>query len=148
MNETCPSCQGSLKIKKYLDGNTAEMRCDKCHKSFKVTYEESERCFPRNITKFNWGAFLAWHLWGFANGQSLIAILGWILSFFSNIFPLIWLIYLGISIYLGFNGNRMSWEGKTWDSIDAFEKSQRRWTIFGMIMLFASIIYFLTIVLA
>jgi hypothetical protein len=42
----------------------------------------------------------------------------------------------------------MSWEGKTWDSIDAFEKSQRRWTIFGMIMLFASIIYFLTIVLA
>ena len=50
------------------------------------------------------------------------------------------IIFLFISIYYGINGNKKSWTGKNWISIEVFDRVQRRWNIAGILVLIIVIV--------
>lgn len=78
----------------------------------------------RNLTKWNWGAFGLYPIWGFFNGcwwAILIAIFGG--AFFGII----------INIIFGIYGTRWAWNNGTWNSYEEFEKSQESWSMAGII---------------
>ena len=73
------------------------------------------------LAKWNWGAFLLSFIWGTFNGVAR----AW----------LVWVPIYGFYelFMLGKNGNRWAWEGKRWQTIDAFHATQRKWAIWGWV---------------
>lgn len=73
------------------------------------------------LEKWNWGAFLLSFIWGTFNGVTR----AW----------LVWVPIYGFYelFMLGKNGNRWAWEGKRWQTIDAFHATQRKWAIWGWV---------------
>lgn len=90
---------------------------------------------PNNINNFNWGAFSLWHLWGFWNGMPILSCFGILLGLIANTFYLLFIIDIAISLYLGLQGNKLSWQKKDWSSATNFEIHQKRWNIAGIIIL-------------
>jgi len=41
-----------------------------------------------------------------------------------------------ISIYLGIKGRELAWQNKRWDSVEHFNSVQRRWSVWGLILVF------------
>ncbi len=77
---------------------------------------------PYDYTKdFNWGAFLGTWMWGLYN-RSYITLFMWAASAtpLSGLFQ----------IYCGLKGNEWAYKGKKWNDVKAFNKSQKRQTIF------------------
>lgn len=73
------------------------------------------------ITRFNWGAFFLYPLWGFANGMwwtFLIAIFfGW------TIIP---------NILFGIMGSKWAWQNKHWRNLNHYIKVQYSWKKWGI----------------
>ncbi|HMW18200.1 MAG TPA: hypothetical protein PKN13_11650 [Accumulibacter sp.] len=91
---------------------------------------------PPGVKGWSWGAF--WLNWVWAIGNKT-----WIglLSFL----PYIGLIFC---FYLGFKGRELAWRNKRWDSLEHFNRIQRRWSIWGWaILLIASVLGILAAVL-
>lgn len=84
---------------------------------------------PPEIRKWNWGAFLLNWIWGIRHGVwlSLLA--------FIPIFNIVWVFVLGAK------GSQWAWENGHWDSVEAFKKTQRRWSIAGFSILILSILF-------
>lgn len=74
---------------------------------------------PPEIDRWNWGAFLLHWIWGLGNG-SWIALLmfvpcvGWVMPF-----------------VLGARGSAWAWRNRRWDSVEAFQATQRKWALWG-----------------
>lgn len=118
---------------------------------------------PPRINKWNWGAFLLTGIWGLSNRIyiSLVCFIPFALPFlFFEIFKsgnlLIYKVYLYILSFfsiasiimmfiLGAKGNEWAWKKKKWESIEHFQRVQKRWSYWGIgIALFitsVSIIY-------
>lgn len=82
-----------------------------------------ESIIPKEIEKWNWGAFLITFFWGIWHKQ-------WILS-------LLWLIpglNIIISILLGIKGSKWAWQSKKWESVDQFQEAQKNWGFWGLII--------------
>ena len=77
---------------------------------------------PHEIEGWNWGAFLLTWIWGIGNRVwvSLLTLIP---------VPLLALI---IAIVLGANGSKWAWQGKRWDSVEHFKKTQRTWRNWGI----------------
>lgn len=75
---------------------------------------------PAEIQGWNWGAFLLAPFWLVAN-RVWIGVLSWvpILGFW-------------MAIALGVKGNEWAWKSRRWESIEHFQKSQKRWAIAGI----------------
>jgi hypothetical protein len=73
------------------------------------------------LSKWNWGAFLLTWIWGIFNGVA------------RSFMVLIPIYGLYEWVMLGKNGNRLAWETKRWQTIDAFHKTQRRWAIWAWV---------------
>ena len=129
----CPECHKEMKIKKILDQVTVVMKCEHCHKRFKLTYDEVS--FPKNINAFNWGSFFLWDLWGFWNGMPILSCFGLMLNLIPDTSYTLFSINMAISLYLGIRRNRLSWEKKEWSSTEAFETYQKKWSIIAVIVL-------------
>ena len=39
-----------------------------------------------------------------------------------------------MAFYLGFKGREMAWRNKRWDSIDEFNRVQKKWSKWGVIL--------------
>lgn len=76
-----------------------------------------------NVTKWNWGAFGIYPIWGFFNG----CWWGILISLFLG------LLYPIPNIIFGIYGTRWSWNNKTWDSVQKFESAQYAWAICGIV---------------
>ena len=77
---------------------------------------------PYDYTKdFCWGAYFGTWIWGLYN-KSYITLLMWALG----ATPLRWL----FKIYCGLKGNEWAYKGKKWQDVEAFNKSQKKQTIF------------------
>jgi hypothetical protein len=78
---------------------------------------------PAGVKGWSWGAFL----------------LNWVWSIFNRTwFGLLALIpYLGffVAIYLGFKGRELAWRNKRWESLEHFNRVQRSWSKWGLIIL-------------
>lgn len=74
---------------------------------------------PDGIKGWSWGAFFLNWIWAIGN-RTYIGLLALI--------P-----YAGfiVAIWLGFKGREMAWKNKHWDSVEHFNRVQRRWSIWG-----------------
>jgi hypothetical protein len=45
--------------------------------------------------------------------------------------------YVGfiVSIYLGFKGREMAWQNKRWDSVEHFQRVQKQWSFWGVLII-------------
>lgn len=71
---------------------------------------------------WNWGAFWLTWIWGVANGVPK-SLWVWV--------PLWGFVYAFI---LGAKGNQWAWESGQWDSVEEFRSSQRKWAIWGLVV--------------
>lgn len=76
---------------------------------------------PEEIQGWNWGAFLLAPFWLVSN-RVWIGLLSWIPVF-----------GFWMAIALGAKGNEWAWKSRRWQSIEHFQKSQKRWAIAGII---------------
>ena len=81
---------------------------------------------PPEIKKWNWGAFLLNGFWGIGN-ETYIALL----SFVPNV-------GLIMAFVLGFKGNEWAWQNKRWESIEHFQRVQRKWAQWAVGILIGS----------
>ncbi len=78
---------------------------------------------PAEIDRWNWGAFLLNWIWGIGN-NTFIALLMFVP--FANIIVL---------FLLGAKGSAWAWRNKRWDSVEHFQRVQRQWAKWGLIVL-------------
>jgi hypothetical protein len=76
---------------------------------------------PRELKRWNWGAFWLTWIWGLFNGV-YISLLG-----------LIPIINIFMSFYLGAKGNELAWRNRYWYREIDFLKTQKKWAIAGWI---------------
>lgn len=77
------------------------------------------REIPKELKKWNWGAFwLAW-IWGIFN-RTYIALLA-LLPIANFIMP----------FYLGAKGNELVWKNNSWISVEEIRLTQKKWAIAG-----------------
>jgi len=74
------------------------------------------------LNKWNWGAFLLTWIWGVGHGV------------FRSFLTLVPIYGIYEWILLGRKGNRWAWETRSWDSIESFRNTQRKWAMWGIIV--------------
>lgn len=81
---------------------------------------------------WNWGAFVFNWIWAIFNLTGSQLVLTLVFEFLLG-----WLILPAVawSIVLGAKGNEWSWHGRRWESVAQFQRSQRRWSLAGLIYL-------------
>lgn len=93
--------------------------------------------YPESIKGWSWGAFLLSWIWAIGNKTwiglaALIPYIGFI-----------------VAIILGIKGRQWAWEKNHWQSVEHFNRTQKRWTYWAVaIYLSMIVIVILTIVLA
>ena len=75
---------------------------------------------PREIIRWNWGAFFLTWIWGIRN-KTYIAFLCPI--------PVIGFVMM---IVLGMRGNEWAWQNRHWESIEKFQREQELWSKWGI----------------
>ena len=84
---------------------------------------------PDGVKGWSWGAFFLNWIWAIGNRSwigllALVPYVGWLMVF-----------------WLGFKGREMAWKNKQWDSLEHFNRVQRKWSQWGVgIMLTALIV--------
>lgn len=83
---------------------------------------------PDGVKGWSWGAFLLNWIWAIGNRSwigllSLVPYLGWIMVF-----------------WLGFKGREMAWKNRQWDSLEHFNRVQRKWSQWGIGITIAAIV--------
>jgi hypothetical protein len=86
---------------------------------------------PREIIRWNWGAFFLNWIWGIRN-KTYIAFL--------CIIPVMGFVMM---IVLGMKGNEWAWQNKRWESVEQFQREQKIWSKWGIIL--AKILFILAV---
>ncbi len=75
---------------------------------------------PEGVKGWSWGAFCLNGIWAGFN-RTYIGLLAF-------------LPYVGflVSIYLGFKGRELAWKNKRWESLEHFNRVQRKWSVWGV----------------
>lgn len=84
---------------------------------------------PREIKRWNWGAFMLNIIWGFGN-KSYLPLLTLI-----PIFGVIWIFVCGVK------GNEWAWKKGAYDSVDGFMKVQETWNRAGIVYFIITLIF-------
>jgi hypothetical protein len=79
---------------------------------------------PPGVKGWSWGAFLLNWIWAVFNKT-------WI-----GLLCLVPYVGFVMSIYLGIKGRELAWRNKYWDSLEHFNRVQRRWSIWGLVLVF------------
>ena len=85
---------------------------------------------PPEVDRWNWGAFLLNWIWGIGN-NTFIALLVFV-PFVGLVMPFV----------LGAKGSRWAWRNGRWDSVAHFQRVQRKWAIWGVIIWLGAIALF------
>ena len=80
-----------------------------------------ESVVPPELQGWNWGAFLLNWVWGLGN-STYIALLMFV--------PFVNFVMIFV---LGVKGNQWAWQNRTWRDIDHFRRTQRDWTVAGVV---------------
>jgi hypothetical protein len=97
---------------------------------------------PEEIKKWNWGAFLLSGFWGLGNG-TYIGLLSFVPFTWIMLDISFWILLIPvfvISVILGFKGNEWAWRNKRWESVEHFQRVQRKWTQVGVLAIIAAAI--------
>ncbi|MFZ2100883.1 MAG: cytochrome c oxidase assembly factor Coa1 family protein [Oricola sp.] len=82
---------------------------------------------PRELDRWNWGAFLLNWIWGIGN-STFIALLMFV--------PFVNIVMIFI---LGAKGSKWAWRNRYWRDAEHFRRTQRKWAIAGFILLALSL---------
>ncbi|HZR86179.1 MAG TPA: cytochrome c oxidase assembly factor Coa1 family protein [Bradyrhizobium sp.] len=91
---------------------------------------EIPTAFPPEIDRWNWGAFLLNWIWGVGN-NTFIALLT-LVPFVGLVMPFV----------LGAKGSRWAWRNGRWDSVAHFQRVQRLWAIWGVVIWLGAVALF------
>ena len=75
---------------------------------------------PRELDRWNWGAFFLNWIWGIGN-STWIALLTFV--------PVVGFVMMFV---LGARGSRWAWRNRAWRDAEHFRKTQRAWAIAGL----------------
>ena len=78
---------------------------------------------PEGVRGWSWGAFLWNWIWAPFNRT-------WI-----GLLALVPYIGIVVVIYLGIKGRELAWRNKRWDSLEHFNRVQRSWSKWGLIII-------------
>ena len=84
--------------------------------------QKIEEPIPDGIKGWSWGAFLLNWIWAIGN-KTWIGLLALI--------PYVGLI---MAIVLGFKGREWAWKNKQWDSVEHFNRVQKKWSYWGVMI--------------
>ncbi|WP_213738216.1 cytochrome c oxidase assembly factor Coa1 family protein [Bradyrhizobium sp. dw_411] len=84
--------------------------------------DSDPHAIPAEVDRWNWGAFLLNWIWGIGN-NTFIALLVFI-PFVGLVMPFV----------LGAKGSRWAWRNGRWDSVAHFQRVQRKWAIWGVVI--------------
>ncbi len=87
---------------------------------FQVGNAISQQALPEGVRGWCWGAFCLSWIWAIGNKTwiGLLALVPYV-----NVVVIIW---------LGFNGREMAWRNNHWDSVEHFNRVQRKWSQWGI----------------
>ena len=77
---------------------------------------------PEGVKGWSWGAFLLNWIWAIGN-KTWIGLLCFI--------PYIGFIF---SIYLGVKGRELAWRNNRWESVEHFNRVQKRWSFWAVLL--------------
>jgi type II secretory pathway pseudopilin PulG len=80
-----------------------------------------EKPIPEGIKGWSWGGFLLNWIWAMGNNTwigllALVPVIGWLV----------------MPIVLGIKGREWAWQNKQWDSVEHFNRVQRKWTVWAV----------------
>ncbi len=77
---------------------------------------------PPGVKGWSWGALLLNWIWAVFN-KTWVGLLCFV--------P-----YIGfvVAIYLGIRGRELAWRNKRWDSLEHFNRVQRSWSVWGLVL--------------
>jgi len=108
-----------------LEINPYEMPNSSLHSNFETDSNNSgmrDERIPPGIKGWSWGAFLLNWIWAIFNKSWL------------GLVCLIPVVGLFMMFVLGFKGREWAWKKKRWESIEHFNKTQKRWSIWGFVL--------------
>lgn len=78
---------------------------------------------PPGVKGWSWGAFLLNWIWAVFNKTwigllCLVPYVGFVFSF-----------------YLGFKGRELAWRNKRWDSLEHFNRVQKKWSVWSLVLI-------------
>lgn len=82
---------------------------------------------PDGIKGWSWGAFLLNWVWAIGN-RTWIGLLA-LIPYAGFIFAII----------LGFKGREWAWRNKKWNSVNHFNKVQKQWSFWGVLLILGSL---------
>lgn len=77
---------------------------------------------PPGVKAWSWGAFLLNWIWALGN-KTWIGLL--------CLVPYIGFVF---AIYLGVKGRELAWRNKRWNDLEHFNRVQKRWSIWGLVL--------------
>lgn len=75
---------------------------------------------PASIAGWSWGAFFLNWIWAVSNRT-------WV-----GLFAMVPYIGFGVAIWLGVKGREMAWKNARWESVEHFNRVQRKWSQWGI----------------
>ena|SRR5579871_6547088 len=81
---------------------------------------------------WSWGAFGCGPIWLMGHNMVPQGVFWLLMSIVLGRFPLIFLINIGISIFLGKAGNQLAWQTRRFESVEQFKAVQRAWDMWGI----------------
>lgn len=105
---------------------------------FRVGNAMPQQALPDGVRGWCWGAFCLGWIWAIGNKT-------WI-----GLLALIPYVNIPVIIWLGFNGREMAWRNNHWDSVEHFNRVQRKWSQWGIALAvaFAILVIYLVISIA
>lgn len=75
---------------------------------------------PEGVKGWSWGAFLLSWIWAIGNRT-------WV-----GLLALVPYVGFGVAIWLGIKGREMAWKNDKWDSVEHFNRVQKKWSQWGV----------------
>ena len=116
----CAECKTVLGEKIYCNPRAEKLFASSAQAAGNTSGRGNFAVIPREISGWNWGAFLLSWIWGIGNNV-WIALLALI--------PFAGVI---MTVVLGVKGSEWAWKNKRWDSIEHFKGTQRKWAYWGI----------------
>ncbi len=111
----CPHCGAPQKIQPAVSIKPAAV-------------PKIEELIPDGIKGWSWGAFLLNWVWAIGNKT-------WI-----GLLALIPYVGFVMAIILGFKGREWAWKNKQWDSVEHFNRVQKKWSYWGVMIVVISVV--------
>lgn len=84
--------------------------------------------YPEGVKGWSWGAFFLSWIWAIGN-RTWIGLLALV--------PYIGFI---MAIVLGFKGRQWAWENKRWESVEHFNRVQKKWSFWGVVIIVGAMV--------